>query len=190
MDFNKIILLGKDKEGNYIFGVLNEDLNDFTIVGSKTVLVSKEQLKKDIMENIPYEEFLDLAEDGITIDEIFCETDTGDDLLPLFYKDFLVYFTKTDREFELIVKTDIIPVFAEFFNKERFDELETARVKKDTEVFKKVYSQNDLIDDFDDYKKNLFVTKVEEINSQEFLKDNDFVIELKELLKKYNIDWR
>ena len=187
MDFNLIVLLGKDKDGNYIFGIMNEGLNDFTIVGSKTILISKEQLKRDIMKNIPYEEFLELAEDGIITDDIFRETDTGDDLLPLFYNDFLCYFTKTINEFELIVKTDIIPEFAEFFNKERFDELKLAKENKDKSTFKKIYSNNDLFNDFDDYKKNLFVTKVEEIYNQEPPKDNNFIIELKELLKKYNI---
>jgi hypothetical protein len=162
MDFNVIVLLGKDKDGNYIFGVINENLNDFTIVSSKTALISKEQLKKDIMENIPYEEFLELAEEGIIIGEIFLETDTGDDLLPLFYKDFLAYFTKNENEFELIVKTNITPIFSEFFNKERFNELETAKENKDKDVFKKIYSDNDLFFDFDDYKRNLFITKVEE----------------------------
>jgi hypothetical protein len=173
LDYNKIFLIGKAKDGNCIFAKINTENFGINYIKTKSFVVDFTQLKVDILklEKSEIVDILFLATDGI--ETILDGTEQGDRILSKIYKDFLIYDIKNvnNEEVEIHIKSynenfEIV----EYFQKDRLDRVLKYCKEKDDYNLQNELDWNSIFDDLLDFKSGKYITKAEnEINSKENL---------------------
>ena len=188
MDYNNIILAGKNTENGFIFAELDKENCDFEYINTINRTITIDTLIKDIL-TIDKKDLNDIlfkmSECGIK--EILEDTDLGAEILPKVYPNFMAYTTTEDDSFNLYEKTDKKIIFKEYFDKERFNKLLRAKDNKDSSIFEIILKYNDLFDEVLNYG-----AYVDEITSEPERSENlkqDFLKDFEKLLQKYyNLD--
>lgn len=196
MDYNNIILAGKNIENGFIFMELDEGDCNFEYINTTNKYVTMEGLIKDILmlDSQKLSKILNfLLENGMN--ELFVDIDFGIDILSKIYPNFIVYKTvKGDNSFELFEKTDKELVFKEYFDRERINMLIEAESIKDYSTFKENIEDNDLWEDIENYEMYSneieliedIETEIEEEKNIRLAKNKmSFLKEFTQLLDKY-----
>lgn len=187
MDYNNIILLGKNINDGFVFAKLDKDNCNFEYINTTSRTIIIDTLIKDILK-LDKKDLSDIlfkmSECGIK--EILEEVDLGVEILSKIYPNFIAYTTAEDDSFNLYEKTDKKIIFKEYFDKERFDKLLKT---KDSSIFEVILKYNDLFDEVLNYGVYVDeITSAEEPEPTESLKQN-FLKEFERLLQKYyNLD--
>jgi hypothetical protein len=173
LDYNKLFLIGKAKDGNYIFAKIDTENFKLNYIKTKSFVVDFIQLKADILklEKSEIVDILFLATDGI--ETILGGTTQGDIIISKTYKDFLLYDIKNvnDKEIEIFIKSyDENFEIIEYFNKDRLDKILKYCKGKDEYNLQKELDWNSIFDDLLNYEKGGYITKTENIiNSRDNL---------------------
>ena len=173
LDYNKLFLIGKAKDGNYIFAKIDTENFGINYIKTKSFIVNFTQLKVDILklEKSEIVDILFLATDGI--ETILDGTEQGDRILSKIYKDFLIYDIKNvnNEEIEIYIKSyDENFEIVEYFQKDRLDRVLKYCKEKDEHNLQNELDWDIIFDDLLDFKSEKYITKVEnEIISKENL---------------------
>ena len=173
LNYNKLFLVGKAKDGNCIFAKINTENFGINYIKAISFVVNFTQLKTDILklEKSEIVDILFLATDGM--ETILDGTEQGNRILSKVYKNFLIYDIKNvnNEEVEIYKKSyDENFEIVEYFQKDRLDKILKYCKEKDKYNLQNELDWNSIFDDFSDYKKGKYTTKVEnEINSKENL---------------------
>ena len=173
LDYHKLFLIGKAKDGNYIFLKIDTENFKLNYIKTKSFIFGFNQLKADVLklEKSEIAEILFLATDGI--ETILDGTEQGYRILSKIYKDFLIYDIENVKykEIEIYIKSyDENFEIVEYFQKDRLDRVLKYCKEKDKYNLQNELDWNSIFDDLSDYKKWENITKVEnEINSKENL---------------------
>lgn len=164
LDYNKLFLIGKAKDGNYIFAKIDTENFKLNYIKTKSFVVDFTQLKADVLklEKSEIVDILFLATDGI--ETILEGTTQGDIIVSKIYKDFLLYDIKNvnNEEIEIYIKSyDKNFEIVEYFQKDRLDRVLKYCKEKDEYNLQNELDWNSLFDDLSDYKKGKYVTKAE-----------------------------
>lgn len=188
MDYNNIILLGKNINDGFVFAKLDKENCNFEYINTTSRTITIGTLIKDILKldkQVLNDILFKMSESGIK--EILEEVDLGVEILSKVYPNFIAYTEiKDDDSFNLYEKTYKKIIFKEYFDKERFDKLLKT---KDSSIFEVILKYNDLFDEVLNYGVYADeITSAEEPEQTESLKQN-FLKEFEKLLQKYyNLD--
>lgn len=174
--YKRLMLVGEDKNNNYIFIVVDEINCTFELVKTEKRKINLEQFKKDFsnLESEQKDTVFFNMEDGGIYDIIECP-EFGDKVLSAMYDEFLLYIPQQmEWEIVLIEKNDsefLIGDFCKYYNKERFNNLTIAKKTKDKKYFEKEINDNCVFDDLESFDRNDNIEQVEKntINSKENL---------------------
>lgn len=166
LDYNKLFLIGKAKDGNYIFAKVNTENFKLNYIKTKSFVVDFTQLKADVLklEKSEIVDILFLATDGI--ETILDGTEQGDRILSKIYKDLLIYDIKNanNKEIEIYIKSyDENFEIVEYFQKYRMDKIIKVCEEKDNVELEIELDWNSLFDDLSDIKKGKYIIKKEGI---------------------------
>ncbi|HOD89924.1 MAG TPA: hypothetical protein PKK56_02505 [archaeon] len=173
LDYNKIFLVGKAKDGGCVFLKIDTENFKLNYIKTKSFVVDFTQLKTDIskLEKSEIIDILFLATDGMET-AILDGTTQGDIIISKIYKDFLIYDIEDVKckEIEIYIKSYENFEIIEYFQKDRLDRVLKYCKEKDNYNLQNELDWNSIFDDLSDYKKGKNITKVEnEINSKENL---------------------
>ena len=173
LDYHKLFLIGKAKDGNCIFAKINTENFGINYIKAISFVVNFTQLKTDILklEKSEIVDILFLAMDGM--ETILDGTEQGNRILSKVYKNFLIYDIKNvnNKEVEIYKKSyDENFEIVEYFQKDRLDRVLKYCKEKDKYNLQNELDWNSVFNDLSDYEKGKNITKVEnEINSKENL---------------------
>lgn len=164
LDYNKIFLIGKAKDGNCIFAINDTKNFKLNYIKSKSFIVDFTQLKADVLklEKSEIVDILFLATDGI--ETILDGTKQGNRILSKIYKDFLIYDIKNanNEEIEIYIKSyDENFEIVEYFQKDRLDRVLEYCKEKDEHNLQNELDWDTIFDDLLDFKNGKYITKVE-----------------------------
>ena len=164
LNYSKLFLIGKAKDGNYIFAKIDTENFKLNYIKTKSFVVDFTQLKADVLKLKKSEivDILFLATDGI--ETILDGTEQGDIIVSKIYKDFLIYDIKNVnyKKIKIYIKSyDENFEIVEYFQKDRLDRILKACEEKDNFKLENETNWNSLFDDLSDIKKGKYITKVE-----------------------------
>ena len=173
LNYNKLFLIGKAKDGNCIFAKIDTENFKLNYIKTISFVVNFTQLKADILklEKSEIVDILFLATDGI--ETILDGTEQGNRILSKVYKNFLIYDIKNvnNEEVEIYKKSyDENFEIVEYFQKDRLDKILKYCKEKDEYNLQNELDWDSIFDDLLDFKSGKYMTKAEnEIISKENL---------------------